>query len=247
MGTPRTSWARHAIVLAAGNGDRFERGERSKLLTPVVGTPLLIRTLESACTAGITDAHVVLGYDASSVRAVAESSAPAGLHLHFHLNRVWHQENGLSVLAARPCFWDRPFALLMGDHIFEPQVLRRLLAAPRESGEMVLGVDRQAHAPEFVAEATKVRMDGSRVAAIGKEIDDFDGLDTGLFVGDRSLFDGLEASCADGDSTLSGGVRRMAAQGLVRGVDIGDAAWCDIDTVDDLAAAEELLAPVPGV
>jgi CTP:molybdopterin cytidylyltransferase MocA len=34
---------RRAIVLAAGNGDRFRNGSsHSKLLTPIAGTPLLI-------------------------------------------------------------------------------------------------------------------------------------------------------------------------------------------------------------
>jgi 1L-myo-inositol 1-phosphate cytidylyltransferase len=248
MVTPRTSFAREAIVLAAGNGDRFRGGSsQSKLLTPVVGTPLLIRTLESAWQAGITDAHVVLGYDADSVRSLALSQAPDALRLHFHLNHDWHRENGLSVLAARPCFGGQPFAVMMGDHIFEPRVLRRLLESPREPGEALLGIDRQERDPEFVAEATKVRLRGERVMAIGKTLDVYDALDTGLFVCDASLFEGLEASCADGDSTLSGGVRRLATRGLVRGVDIGDAVWCDIDTVDDLTVAEEVLSPASSV
>src|SRR5215210_4425348 len=93
----------HAIVLAAGNGDRFRGGSRhSKLATPIAGTPLLIRTLTSARQAGISDAHLVLGYDADYVRALALAQAPSGLRLHFHLNHEWHRENGLSVLKAQP-------------------------------------------------------------------------------------------------------------------------------------------------
>jgi choline kinase len=248
MVTSRTSFAREAIVLAAGNGDRFCNGSaQSKLLMPVAGTPLLIRTLESARQAGITDAHVVLGYDADSVRAVAASQAPDGLHVHFHLNNDWHLENGVSVLAARSCFDSQPFAVMMGDHIFEPRVLQRIVASPRNPGETLLGIDRQPRPPEFAAEATKVQLRGQRVTAIGKTLDVYDALDTGLFVCDASLFAGLDQSCAAGDSTLSGGVRRLASRGLVRGVDIGDARWCDIDTVEDLTLAEECLTPAPSV
>src|SRR4051812_10744539 len=91
-----------AIILAAGNGDRFRNGSsHSKLLTSVAGTPLLVRTLTTAWQAGITDAHVVVGYDADRVRRMARAGAPAGMNLHFPFNREWHQENGLSVLAAR--------------------------------------------------------------------------------------------------------------------------------------------------
>src|SRR5262245_39605283 len=40
---------RDAVVLAAGNGDRFRNGARqSKLLQPVLGQTLILRTLETA-------------------------------------------------------------------------------------------------------------------------------------------------------------------------------------------------------
>src|SRR4051812_23301327 len=109
---------RHALVLAAGNGDRFRNGSgHSKLAAPVAGTPLLVRTLASARQAGIAEAHLILGYDADHIRDLATAYAPAGLHLRFHVNQDWHQENGLSVLQAREALSAQSFALLMGDHI----------------------------------------------------------------------------------------------------------------------------------
>jgi len=236
-----------AVVLAAGNGDRFRNGSsRSKLLTLVGGVPLLGRTLASAFDAGISLAHIVLGYDADFVRVVAERSAPRGLALRFHLNRQWREENGLSVLAARRAVDHRPFALMMGDHIVEAAALRRLAHTPCGPDETLLCVDRQESDPATVAEATRVRLEGDRVRAIGKTLDPFDALDTGLFVCHAAIFDALEAACADGDTTLSGGVRRLAARGLVRGVDIGTSRWCDIDTTSDLAGAEHLVSSQTG-
>jgi 1L-myo-inositol 1-phosphate cytidylyltransferase len=235
-----------AIILAAGNGDRFRDGSpHSKLLTSVRGTPLLVRTLTNAWHAGITNAHVVIGYDAAHVRTAARAGAPAGMNLHFHFNRHWQQENGLSVLAASAHVGDAPFALLMGDHIVDIGVLRRLLGTHSKADEALLCIDRSPADPEVAAEATKVRLDGDRISAIGKTLDAYDALDTGTFLCRSSLFDALEASCADGDSTLSGGIARLAEQGLVRGVDIGDARWCDIDTVLDLAVAERLVERTP--
>ena len=231
-----------AIILAAGNGDRFRDGSsHSKLLASVQGTPLLVRTLTTAWQAGITDAHVVLGYDADHVRAAARDGAPAGMNLHFHFNGEWLQENGLSVLAARAHVGNDPFALLMGDHIVDTHVLKRLLRIHSGPDETLLCVDRSTADPAIVAEATKVRMEGERITAIGKTLDRYNALDTGTFSCRSSLFDALEASCASGDSTLSGGIARLAAQGLVRGIDIGQASWCDIDTVVDLAFAEQLV------
>jgi len=60
------------------------------------------------------------------------------------------------------------------------------------------------------AEATKVKLDGDRITAIGKALTSYDAFDTGTFVCRPSLFDALEAACARGDSTLSAGIARLA-------------------------------------
>jgi choline kinase len=233
---------RTALVLAAGNGDRFHNGRRqSKLLEPILGQPLILRTLVNARDAGITRAEVVLGYQADSLRRVIEHHAPDGLAVHFSYNAEWQLENGVSVLAARQSLRTSRFALLMGDHLFNAPTLMRLLREPIQAGESALAVDSRPAPPEVVEEATKVRLNGSRIVAIGKELAVYDALDTGMFVCAPLLFDALVESRKAGDTTLSGGIRRLAARGLMRGVDIGDAVWRDIDTRADLEAAAALL------
>ena len=231
-----------AVILAAGNGDRFHTPSHdSKLLQPLLGQPILLRTLDAAYDAGIRAATVVLGYQAERVRALAEAGTPRGLTLDFVVNPEWHLENGVSALAARPSVGGERFALLMGDHLFEPPVLRRMLRLEVGRDESLLAIDASPASPERADEATKVRRRGSRIVAIGKDLESFDALDTGLFVFAPVLFDALEESRALGDTTLSGGVRLLAARGLMRGVEIGDASWCDIDTLSDLAAAASAL------
>ena len=231
-----------AVILAAGNGDRFHNPTHdSKLLESLLGRPILLRTLEAAHEAGIQDVTVVVGYQADRVRQVAERGAPAGLALTFAVNPEWRLENGVSALAARASIGQDRFALLMGDHVFEPPVLQRMLRAPLAAGESLLAVDARPATPEQADEATKVRRQGSRIVAIGKDLTEYDALDTGVFVFSPVLFEALEQARAAGDTTLSGGVRQLAARGLMRAMEIGDANWCDIDTVSDLAAAESAL------
>lgn len=236
-----------AIILAAGNGDRFNHGSPdSKLIRPVLGIPLIIRTVDSAVRAGIRELDVVLGYQAEQVHDLVLREKPATVKVRFHLNPRWHEENGLSVLAAREQFTDERFALLMGDHLFESETLQRLLETTADREESLLAIDRRPAPPTVAEEATRVRLDpDGRVLAIGKMIEPYDALDTGLFVCSPSLFAALDESCAAGDTTLSGGVRRLAARGLVRGVDIGNHTWFDIDTVADLENAEGLLSAQP--
>jgi choline kinase len=231
-----------AVILAAGNGDRFLNPTHdSKLLQPLLGRAILLRTLEAAHEAGIRTATIVVGYQAERVRALAETGAPPGMTLEFAVNPEWRLENGVSALAARDLVGQSRFALLMGDHVFEPPVLQRMLHLDVAPDESLLAVDARPVTREQADEATKVRRSGGRIVAIGKDLADYDALDTGVFVFSPILFEALEAARALGDTTLSGGVRQLARRGLIRGVEIGNATWCDIDTLSDLAAAESAL------
>ncbi len=248
MTPPKQGPVRRAIILAAGNGDRFRTPTHdSKLLQPLLGRPILLRTIESAADAGVQAITVVVGYQADRVRALVEHGAPAGLSVSFAYNPAWQLENGVSALAAKEAVGPERFAVLMGDHLFEPPVLERMLRRDGDEQHCLLAVDARPVTPEQAAEATKVRRDGSRIVAIGKNLIDYDALDTGVFVCSPILFDALEIAGRQGDTTLSGGIRQLAARGLMYGVEIGDAAWCDIDTRADLAAAEALLAAESGV
>lgn len=233
----------HAVVLAAGDGDRFrERSRTHKLLHPFLGRPLLLRTLEAACEAGITRATVVLGCQADRVREIVDAGVPPGLEVSYVVNDEWQLENGVSVLAARERAGGGPIVLLMGDHVFDPDVLRRLRTLPLPPGESVLAVDARPSDHALAAEATKVRLKGTHIIAIGKGLAEYDALDTGMFVCDPSLFDALEQARADGDTTLTAGIRVLASRGVMRAYDIGAAGWRDIDTVGDLEEAELAMA-----
>jgi len=237
---------RDAVVLAAGNGDRFRTtSHHSKLLQPVLGQPLILRTLQTAADAGICTFHVVVGYQCDALRATVTKGAPRGTTVHVIYNAEWHLENGVSVLAVRGSLGERRFALLMGDHLFEAPVLARLVRTHVRAGESLLAVDTRHEATDIAAEATKVRLQGDRITAIGKTLTTYDALDTGLFVCDPVVFDALRKARHAGDTTLSGGIRLLAARRLMRAVDVGGATWCDIDTVADLESAEDLLGSRP--
>jgi choline kinase len=117
-----------------------------------------------------------------------------------------------------------------------------LLATAVAADELLLAVDRRPPPAIAANEATKVRLQQGRITAIGKNVAPYHALDTGMFVCGRSIFRALEEAAAGGDTTLTAGVRGLAARGLARARDIDGAYWQDVDTIDDLHAAEAALA-----
>src|SRR5215207_10083344 len=150
---------RDAVILAAGNGDRFKNGDHhSKLLHPVVGQPLILRTIHTAAAAGITSFYVVVGFEADRVRTAVENEPIPGTTVRFIYNPDWRVENGVSALAAREYCGTGRFALLMGDHLFDPQVLERMLSLELDNESSALAVDSLPADPAVAAEANRVRM-----------------------------------------------------------------------------------------
>jgi choline kinase len=87
----------------------------------------------------------------------------------------------------------------------------------------------------------KVQTCKDRITNIGKNLQHYDAIDTGLFVCPVEIFDYLERAKSGGgrsDCSLADGVQLMADDKKVRAIDIGDAWWQDVDTPQMLKHAE---------
>jgi CDP-L-myo-inositol myo-inositolphosphotransferase len=238
--TDHTHDVTQALVLAAGRGRRLNH-DQPKPLYPLLGVPLLARSLFTLEAAGITDAYVVLGHEADEVRAAIDGIDQLKVRVHWLYNADWKRPNGLSVLTAESLL-DRPFILAMGDHLFESGSIEVLTDGARSLQGVDLLVDRRhINGDHDLAEATKVRVDGDRIVEIGKSLDPFDGLDTGLFLAAPEIFGALREACAEGGETLSDGVQKLAAAGRARAIDGGDLFWHDIDEPEDARVAQSKL------
>lgn len=231
------------VIIAAGTGSRLgSDSSPPKPLLELGGRALILRVLDRFAEAGVTEAVVVVGHRADEVRAGVDSGEPP-LPVTFVENPRYLMSNGLSVLAAREAVGDRRFFLSMADHVFESSLIRGLAGAPLPDGGLVLAVDRKLDAIFDMDDATKVSTAGDCIAAIGKQLGDFDAVDTGLFACTEELFDAIEAAARtreDGDCTLSDGVTAMVASGSALVHDIGEGLWQDVDTPGALAHAEKL-------
>ncbi len=232
-----------AIILAAGRGSRLDRGDAlPKPLRPVAGVPLVGRILRTLAAEGVREAVVVVGYEGDRIRAaLADPAGRGGVAVTFVENPAWERSNGLSVLAARG-FLDRDCLLTMADHLVAPALVRSLVRAEIPAGACALGVDFDIERCFDVDDATKVLVEASRIRAIGKDLEAFNAIDTGIFRINAALAEVLDGIAArTGDASLSDGVRALAATGRFVAVDVGDARWIDVDTPEAQARAEAML------
>jgi choline kinase/phosphatidylglycerophosphate synthase len=224
-----------ALVLAAGRGLRM-RSAHPKALSRVGGISLLERCSKVLREAGVRRIVVVVGYRADDVVAAIRARK---LPVEVVTNPDWERGTASSVLAGLRAIGDRRCLVVMGDHVFEPADLSRLLES---GGRNVLAVDcdpdRQVGGlngdrPNRV----QLHADG-RVAAMGTDLECYDAVDAGLTVVEVS--DVLTA--ADGTSRTWLELRqRMLMHGSPLQTHEVKGLWADIDTPEMARALERFM------
>ena len=235
-----------AVIIMAGSGSRLRRsGEDSpKPLVDLAGRPLISYTMDGLLRVGIKTIYAVIGFESARLRAGLTPLIPRGVALQWIENPNWQKQNGITLLAAAP-FVNRPFILTMGDHIFEPRIFE-VLIQQADLNLLNVAVERKLDAILDLDDAMKIKTRGGHVVAVGKNLEDYDAIDTGLFVCVPEIFRYLDRAKRDEDCSLADGVRLMAADGKVHAVDIGGAWWQDVDSVATLQHARQLIATYYG-
>jgi 1L-myo-inositol 1-phosphate cytidylyltransferase len=224
----------NCLIIAAGHGSRLRAISPSKPLTPIAGVPLIEHVIRAAAAGGAGPFTVVTGHEAERVETFL-----ATIDLPIETVRVadWDLPNGHSVLAGAGRI-DGDYLLTMADHLFDPAIVRALIAAP--ATPLTLAVDRDLAGPLLdMDDATKVETgDGGAIVRIGKTLARYDAIDTGLFRATAALAEAIGA----GGGSLSEGVQRLADRGEARTLDVTGGFWLDVDDPVALAKAEAMLA-----
>ncbi|KUR75985.1 NTP transferase domain-containing protein [Novosphingobium sp. FSW06-99] len=231
-----------ALIIAAGYGSRLAALSPSKPLTPVCGIPIIELSIRQAVLAGITRVVVVTGHEANRLEMfLADLSLRLGIAIVPVRLSDWSTPNGHSVIAgATRC--EGNYLLMMADHLFDVEILSRLITeAPADCG-LTLAIDRRIDSPLIDPEdATWVETDTrGMIRAIGKTITPYDAVDCGAFLATPELAPAIRAAIASGKAgSLSEGVQVLAAYNRAATLDIEDAWWIDIDDPHYHALAEE--------
>lgn len=223
----------------AGTGSRL-RGSAdtiAKPLIPIAGRPLISYAIDSFDQAGVTTLHAVVGPNGDELAAAVAPLLPADMQFNPIANPNWQKQNGISLLTAAGKV-RAPFFLAMGDHLFESSILEKL-AAHSDLNRLNLAIDRKIESIFDLDDAMKVRTEGDLIVAIGKTLETYNAIDTGIFLCPEIVFDYLRRALKDEDCALADGVRLMAEDGNALAIDIGEAWWQDVDTPEMLARAEQ--------
>ena len=200
-----------ALIIAAGNGTRMQpvtRG-RHKSLMPLLGLKIIERVILGAKEAGILEFVIVTGYKGKEIQEFLGEGNRYGVSITFVQNKNWEKANGISALLARKYFSEN-FALLMSDHIFDPNTLVRIQRLKLKSRECVLAVDKNLDSVLDVEDTTKVKIRKGEVIAINKNLEDYNAYDTGMFVCSPHIFEVLKKTTAHGKNSLTNGMKVLA-------------------------------------
>jgi len=230
-GTSRNSI--NALVLAAGEGNRLRKYTKQKPLLQVAGMPLIGRVLRGLSETGVQNVWIAVGYNADIVRQQIGENYE-GLKIQYLKVEDWKKGNLYSLLAAQGIF-QQNFLLCMGDHIFDPELPKKLINGKFDSA-IVLAIDKVSE------EDTKVLEQGGAILDIGKKINQSNvAIDTGFFLCSPKVFEYANQAVKEGASELSDCVRIAGRSGDAQVVDVSGHLWADVDTKEDFDRAKRLI------
>ncbi|TFB07941.1 hypothetical protein E3V08_06255 [Candidatus Atribacteria bacterium MT.SAG.1] len=239
-----------ALILAAGDGGRLGNltKNKPKPLIKLLGLSLIERVILTAKQAGVKEFVIVVGYLGDKIKAKLGTGDRYGVEINYIENNDWQKENGISVLKARGLL-NENFILLMSDHIFDDRILKKLVDYDIRSS-VILAVDRKEPSPGD----TKVLEKRGKIVDTGKDIEESNCIDTGIFLCSPKIFSYLEEAIKEGKTELAHSIAKAAKK---RDAEIFDITqinsyissmrkeikpfWIDIDTEEDLIKAKKLL------
>jgi choline kinase len=231
---------RRAVILAAGPGKRARTitQQKPKCLMDLAGRPIVEWILTSLSLAGITRVTMVTGFKGPLIERALGDGRRYGLKISYVENTRWREPNGISLHSARDALrGESSFLTLMSDHILPPRAIERVRKS--RSPRCILAIDTNLDNVYDLQDATKVRLEKRRPAAIGKKLHTYNAVDCGLFRFDERMFHALRHAFRANTYTLTAGVKKLIKDDDLDVVPIGRKAfWIDIDTPRNYRYAE---------
>lgn len=228
-----------AVIIAAGRGERMEylTSHTPKPLITLKEHSLIEYVIFSCKKAGINDFLIVTGYKGELIQRKLGEGKELGVNIKYVSNPHWQNGNATSLMAAREELEaDKNFILSMSDHIYNEALI--IKALNDYNGKPMVCVDRNPVHVKDLEDATKVmvRLNGS-IKDIGKEIVDWNCIDTGVFILPSNVFKVLDETVSEISELM---MMFIEAEQLVA-CDVTEIPWLDVDTLRDLEYARTVV------
>ena len=233
-----------ALLLAAGEGARLQplTDNCPKCLTEVRGVPILGRLVSCLLAQGFNRLVVVVGYRDEQIRDYLELHA-SGLTVHFVDCREYATTNNIYSLWRAREHIREPFVLIESDLVFDSHLLglmrvRDCIAIVRRQSTMLgttVSIDNVGRVISFRVGADPCAPE------LGHKTVNLYSLSTATW---REVIRRLDLRIAAGrvHDYYEVVFAEMVDEGLLtlQSVRVDEGDWCEIDTLEDLRAAEEL-------
>jgi choline kinase len=228
------------IMPAAGLGSRLRphTDDRPKCLVPVGGVPIIAHMMSQLLDAGCTEVVVVTGYRADMLEQYVTDLTKRP-DVAFVRNPAYERTNSMASLQASFPYWDRELCIVDSDILVTDRLLELLLTA----GDNAMVIDAERSRDE-IDMAVEVR-DG-RIWHLDKQLPadrtagEFFGLSHWTRAGQTRFRRTIDEMIAEGAAVdwYQFAIRRLAREMPVAALHAHRDEWTEIDSSDDLAAAE---------
>ena len=230
------------IIIAAGYRSRLGplTAFTPKSLVEIGGKCIITYPIDALVKAGISDISIVVGYRGKLIKDYIEKIYPK---INFSYNEDYDGENALSVFAASSFIDNEPFVLTMGDHLISPSIITTLLS--KSVITRTLCVDTESTNTSQISDGTKVMADSEgRIIRIGKDIKNWQSIDTGVFMMDAEVLDNISHLMVSKGKkvNISEVVQHMADNGRHFQIcDVSGQFLADVDTEEDHNSVSTIL------
>ncbi|MEZ5932569.1 MAG: phosphocholine cytidylyltransferase family protein [Alphaproteobacteria bacterium] len=236
-----------ALILSAGQGSRLLplTADTPKCLLPIGRMSLIEWQLQSLIACGIDEVVVVTGYASEKVdQALARWQRP-GFSIRTVFNPFFNVADNLASCWLARHEMTEDFLIINGDTLFEPDVLKTVLASP--AAPITITIDRKAC---YDSDDMKVQVEGDRLLAVGKTLsaDITNGESIGMLLfrekGAALFSDILDQYMHTPEGLKTWYLRaidRLAKTGAVKVASIEGRAWGEVDFMEDLERARHMV------
>jgi len=237
-----------AVIIAAGCGSRLKEHHQGipKTLMKIRGKRIIDDIIEKLKISGISEIIIITGFEQEILKSELANYHNSGIKLSFIHNQNWQKPNGISVLKAKEKISkNEEFLLLMSDHIFSIEMLQKIIQIKIENDEVLLALDFKIDQIPDLDDGMKIKcelIEGNvySINLFGKQLTDFNAIDAGMFKLNYSFFKALEKSIENGKCSLSDACNILSQKGKMKGIDIGENLWLDVDTPEMIDQQEIL-------